>query len=718
MDPTISRLVHAACPEFPEDRNVLGTRDSMQWYKIIKASRTLMVPPVNLLRVNPIELDKFVEAVIAFAKCNVDDSQYDWDHLNLYEASTPEDILQMLQTIKDEADSMGYLEVAADIETRGLSWDNNRLLSIGFATDPDTCYAIYNIPIIGAAGTEHYAEVWQALQDLFNNPQIHWCWHNGKFDCGKLKYMCNLDAHIDEDTMLLHYVGINEKRGTHGLKELGQLYLQAPAWEDELDRIKKEFCRKNKLKLAEFEYDMIPTEVLIPYMQRDCVATYRLLQLFRKLQRPESQFIYRKLCEAANTYMRVELNGVQLDIDYLEELEFKLDQEMEEAQARLDKVAAQIWDPILYSKMTGAKVTKNAETFNVKSPKQLKWMLQEVLGHPVPSTDAAFIEQSLATVQEGTLAYDFLSSITAVRKNHKYMDTYVQGLREVVCKDGRIRGTFNLHGTETGRLSSTGPNMQNIPRDKTIKNLLVAKPGTVLVQLDYSQAELRVLAQLSGDPSMIECYVEGQDLHAQVAQDMFGPDFTKEQRTQAKTINFGIAYGRGPANLSQAFGITMNEARNLINKWYKSKPLVKQYIDTQRSKPLHNEPCTTILGRMRHFVITDAELNHIQNEYINTPIQSAASDMTMLSLLTMDEYIRKNLQGKAKICTTVHDSIILEVVDDPEIYVPLAEKCKQIMAEVPKQYIPNCVVPFKADVEVGRKWGAMYEVEEFINEGH
>uniref|UniRef100_UPI00260ECDF3 DNA polymerase n=1 Tax=uncultured Duncaniella sp. TaxID=2768039 RepID=UPI00260ECDF3 len=157
---------------------------------------------------------------------------------------------------------------------------------------------------------------------------------------------------------------------------------------------------------------------------------------------------------------------------------------------------------------------------------------------------------------------------------------------------------------------------------------------------------------------------------------------------------------------------------NLINKWYKSKPLVKQYIDTQRSKPLRNEPCTTILGRMRHFVITDAELNHIQNEYINTPIQSAASDMTMLSLLTMDEYIRQNLQDKAKICTTVHDSIILEVVDDPEIYVPLAEKCKQIMAEVPKQYIPNCVVPFKADVEVGRKWGAMYEVEEFINEGH
>lgn len=673
-----------------------------------------MVPPVNLLRVNPIELDKFVEAVIAFAKCDVDDSQYDWDHLRLYEAGTLESILNYIAEIKHLADcENGQLLVAADIETRGLSWDNNVLLSIGFAVGSDTCIALHNIPINGASGEGHNEEVWQALQDLFSHPNIRWCWHNGKFDCGKLKYMCNLDAHIDEDTMLLHYVGINEKRGTHGLKDLGQLYLQAPAWEDELDRIKKDYCKQHKLKLAEFEYDMIPTSVLIPYMMKDCIATYRLLQLLRKLQRPESQFIYHKLCEAANAYMRVELSGVQLDIDYLEELEFKLDQEMEEAQAKLDKVAAQIWDPVLYSKMTGAKPV---EKFNVKSPKQLKWMLQEVLGHPVPSTDAAFIESTLSTLQEGTLAYDFLSSITAVRKNHKYMDTYVLGLREVVCRDGRIRGTFNLHGTETGRLSSTGPNMQNIPRDKTIKNLLIAKPGTVLVQLDYSQAELRVLAQLSGDESMIECYVEDQDLHAQVAQDMFGPDFTKEQRVQAKTINFGIAYGRGPANLSQAFGISMSEARELINKWYKSKPKVKQYIDAQRAKPLKNEPCTTIMGRLRHFVITDEELNHIQNEYINTPIQSAASDMTMLSLLAMDEYIRNNLNGKAKICTTVHDSIILEVVDDPAVYVPLAEKCKQIMADVPKQYIPNCVVPFKADVEVGRKWGALCELEEFANE--
>ena len=167
-------------------------------------------------------------------------------------------------------------------------------------------------------------------------------------------------------------------------------------------------------------------------------------------------------------------------------------------------------------------------------------MLTTVLGYPVPSTDAQTIEELTDEVEAGVItdprARDFLSAIASVRKNSKYMDTYVQGLRDVVCKDMRIRGTFNLHGTETGRLSSSDPNMQNIPRDKRIKNLLVATPGYKLVQLDYSQAELRVLAMLSRDPWLINVYREGKDLHDAVATDMFGPDFTKEQRVMAKTM--------------------------------------------------------------------------------------------------------------------------------------------------------------------------------------
>lgn len=715
MDANVRKLVLAACPDFPIDREVRQTKDSFQWFKIVRATRTLMIPPVNMLRVNMPLLNNFIEAITAFALCDPNDSIYDWDNLHLEEA-TGVAIIPMLEKVAKNALANECI-VACDIETRGLEWDNNMLLSMGFAWSEDSCAAIYDIPIPGTncctpTKPSVIQAVMESIQNFFNFCGITFVWHNGKFDCGKLKYMNHIDARVDEDTMLLHYVGINEKRGSHGLKELGQLYLQAPAWDDELEKIKREYCKKHKIKLSEFQYDMIPTKVLIPYMQRDCIATYRLLKLFKQMARPESNFIYRQLIRASNTYRKVELNGLYIDMNYLEDLEYDLDKEYAEATKRLNAVVKHFWDPGQYSLETGAK---KLVAFNPSSPKQMKWMLQQVMGYPVQSTDALLLEHLLAeTESSNPEGHEFIKCILALRKLHKQMDTYVQGMRNAVCRDSRVRGTFNLHGTETGRLSSNNPNMQNVPRDKRIKNLFGAAPGTVLVQLDYSQAELRVLATLSGDPSMIQCYVNDEDLHAQVAQDLFGPNFDKEQRSMAKTINFGIAYGRGPSSIAENFGKTMNEARDIINRWFKSKPMVKQYIDQQRAKPLKGEPCVTLLGRERHFVITDAELNHIQNEYINTPIQSLASDMTMLSLLEIQDWIEASgYADRVKIVTTVHDSIILEVVDNPVLVREVATKCQHIMATTPKKYLPECPVPFKADVEVGYTWGNLKELEEY-----
>lgn len=703
----LEKLTKAICPDMSEDKQVKSSHDQFSWFKIIRATNTLIVPPINYIKSNMMILDKTIEAITAHAHSELSAPEYSWDGLNLYEYNTPESIIEAIRTVRKVAQG-GYL--ACDIETRRIEWEDNKLLSIGFTTDLDTCYAIYNIPIGGASGKDHIQDVYDELQGLFKDANIKFIWHNGKFDCGRLKYLCNLDARIDEDTMLKHYCTINEKRGTHGLKDLGQLYLQAPAWEDELDKIKRDYCKKNKMRLGDFMYDDIPTSVLIPYMQRDCIATFRLLQVFNKLGRPEADFIYRKLIEASNVYMRMELTGVRLDMEYLEDLEYDLEQELKEATKHLDTVASNIWDPAEYSMETKAKVKPN-EPFNVNSPKQLKWMLKKVLGYPVPSTDAATIEMLTDEVESGVItnpmARDFLSAISSVRKNSKYMDTYVQGMRDSVCKDFRIRGTFNLHGTETGRLSSSNPNMQNIPRDKKIKNLLCATPGYILLQLDYSQAELRVLAMLSEDPWLIKVYQDGKDLHDAVATDMFGPNFNKEQRVMAKTINFGIAYGRGPGSIAQTFKKSMSEARAIIDKWYKPMPKVKAWIDNRRAMAKRGEPCTTPFGRERHFVVTNEDLNHIQNEYINTPIQSIASDFTMFSLLDIDSFLREK-KLDARIITTVHDSIIVEVKDDKELVDYVASNCIDIMASTPLKYIPDCVVPFKADAEIGYSWGKLH----------
>lgn len=719
----MERIIKAIAPDMPEDRHVKQTRDVMSWYRIVFSTRTLMVPPTNIIKTNMRELERFSEAVKAFEHANFDSPEYRWgdEDLVLKEATGPH-IVNALTSIPNKARALGGL-IAVDIETRRVEWEDNKLLSIGFAYGPSHCLAIHDIPIPGARyegpdlDPNIILTVFETIQMVLNQPDIEYIWHNGKFDVGRLKYLCNIDARVDHDTMLQHFACINEKQGTHGLKDLGQLYLQAPAWDDELDKIKREWCRQRKVPLKEFMYDYIPTQTLIPYMQRDCIATYRLHHVFNKLARPGSEFIYRQLCRASTAYGAIELAGQKIDVDYLEDLEADLDKLVVQSQKRLDAVSGKYWNPQLYAAATGAKVKPNME-FSPKSPKQLKWMLGEVMGHPVPATDATTMQTLMDELdymgeEADPDAKEFMESILDVRKYSKYLETYVLGIRDVLCRDERVRCTFNLHGTETGRLSSSNPNMQNIPRNKMIKNLIIATPGTCLLQLDYSQAELRVLAMLSGDPALIDIYVSGRDLHDAVADMMFGPNGhkDKELRNLAKTINFGIAYGRGAGSIATKFKKSMKEAQDIIDKWFKPMPKVKEYINNRRRMASRGEPCVTIFGRERHFVITDSELNHIQNEYINTPIQGTASDFTMLSLLNIYDYLEANWKGKARLVSTVHDSIILEVEDKPEYLKEIGNACVNIMAQTPLEYVPDCPVPFVADAEIGYKWGEMYKLD-------
>lgn len=702
-------LVKVVCPDFPDYLKIKEVNDPMSWY--LRSLDTLVVPSLNYLKVHTMELDRFAEAVVNFRSQDFF-TIWNEDDLILKEFTG----IDCYDKFKELRQMLQGKEVAVDIETRRLEYEDNEVLSIGFAFDECHCWAFYDIPVNGfkhsTGCTAHLAfRTYGALKDLLEDPGITYVWHNGKFDCTRLRYLARINARVDEDTMLLHYACINEKRGTHGLKELGPLYLQAPNWDDELDKIKREYCKRNKVKLADFTYDLIPTKILIPYMQRDCIATLKLLKRFRELARPNSEFIYRMLIRASEVYGRMELAGVQVDIEHLEDLEWELECDIKKANKNLNNVVSKLWDPFKYAKDTGAKSIPT-EGFNPKSPAQLKWILKEALGYEAPSTDAATIELLLDQCEKGYIrseyAKDLLESIAVLRKKNKYMDTYVQGMRNVLCRDGRVRCTYNLHGTETGRLSSSGPNMQNIPRNKAVKNLFKAKKGYKLLQLDYSQAELRVLAMLSQDPFMTQAYIDGKDFHDAVATDMFGPDFTKEQRTMAKTINFGIAYGRGASSISEAFGKSHSESVEIINKWFEPMPYVRDYINAQRQKPQKGEPCVTLLGRQRHFVITNETLYHVQNEYINTPIQSLASDFTMMSLLDIQQWIDDN-GIDARIVITVHDSIILEVIDDLKVVDTVATNCMRIMAETPKKYISDCKVPFKADAEVGYSWGALSE---------
>lgn len=694
----IQQFAKQVDPEITPDRLSLihSTQDQNLWFKIDPSRRILALPPMNRIRANYQLLDKSIEAIIAFSKMEFESPMYQWGENNILTNHITS--LEQAETVLEGFILLPPPLIAVDIETRDVSWDGNALLAIGIATSDHSAI------IFSGAALE--ARNWQKF---FLLESVKFIWHNGKFDIGRLAYVANIKARVDEDTMLQHYVGINETRGTHGLKDLAPLYLQAPHWDDKLQDYKRTWCRQHKVKLSEFTYDMIPTEILLPYLAMDCVATYRLHQLFNKLMRPESQWIYRRLIEASNVYSQIEQNGIQIDTKYMRNLRTSLMAQRDMAEVGLTQATSELWDPDQYMRETGAK-SCNKGVFTYKSPKQLKWIIEKSLGHAIVDTSAQTLED-IANTGEGQSS-DFVRALMDVRKCNKYLDTYISGYEELMDWDDRIRCSYNLHGTETGRLSCSDPNLQNVPRDKKIKNLMCASPGHILMQLDYSQAELRVLAYLTQDPWLIGVYEQDKDLHDAVALEMYGEGFTKEQRVMAKTINFGLAYGRGPGSIARTFNKTMAEANAIIDRWYRPMPKVREWIQNRRRMADYGDPCVTPFGRERHFVMDSQNRNHIQNEYINTPIQSLASDFTMLSILKIHEWIQNHDQQEdIKIVATVHDSIILEI--DPRIiYVKtIANEFRNIMEDVPSQYIKDWNVPMKADVEVGERWGELHGLD-------
>lgn len=687
-------VVEAICPNLPEDRKVATTMNHERWFHIVGG--TLYVPSDAALRGNFMLMDKMIDALHNFEVHG--GTEGPWDDSKVYGTycTTEEQCLEAIDMLQQHS------VLAVDIETRNTEYDGNKVLLIGFAYDDYMSVALDNFS----------EKVCERLQQLFDREDIEFIWHNGKFDTARLEYLLGLRARVDEDTMLQHYVGINERKGTHGLKDLAPLYLQTPQWDDDLQNFKRKWCLQHKVKLAEFMYDMIPATILVPYLYRDCCATFQLKKRFDTLMRPGAQWIYRRLIKAANVFKDIEVQGCLVDEDYLYKFQDDLDTLIIAAERHVKEEAARTWDPVAYSRDTGARTCPSE--FSHKSPKQLKWMLERVTGKTLESTN----KEALDFLAEEFPDVPFIKAIMELRKYNKYMDTYVMGIQAVMNHDKRVRCTFNLHGTETGRLSCSEPNMQNIPRMKLIKNLFVAPAGYKLVQLDYSQAELRVLAYLSQDAHLIETYQEGRDLHDAMAEKIFGPNYTKEQRVAAKTINFGIPYGRGPGSMASKMHMSIPQATQTIRDWYKAAPGAKKYVDGMRRVPYQpGEPYTTVFGRQRHYIITSLNRNHVENEAVNFPISSIASDLTMLSVCSIhDQLLEEGID--ARIVNTVHDSIIIECVDSPEVLRRVVEIGTTTMAEMPKKYLVNPVLnfPFKADAEIGRSWGDLEDADEVLEQ--
>lgn len=548
--------------------------------------------------------------------------------------------------------------VAVDVETGS----QGQLLSLALAVDPDKAYVLTE----NALADE---ELRLGLSMVFGGATV--VGHNLKFDAQVL-WRNGIDCPIGGDTMLLHYVK-EHRPGVNALKPLANQYFAAGNYDAEAEA----YYRKGM--------EHMPRDQLYTYNGKDAVYTYRLYRLLEPEvgQHPVYQ---RLLLPAYPILAKMEYVGVRIDRARIPELRAELQVQAEAQRQVLRQYAAR-------------------DDFNPSSPKQVAVLLYDVLGLPDISGERKTDRPTLEELPE----HPAVEALLKYRRVTKLISTYVDAIEARLDENDRLHGHFHLHTTETGRLSSSDPNLQNIPKRQgsLIRDLFVATPGYTLIEADYSNAELRTVTWLADEPAMRKAFEEGLDLHRYTASLVFGvpmEEVTDEQRQIAKTLNFAILYGAEAPKIAQTAKISIQEAEQVIAGWFRAYPRIKDWMAAIRSQVREKGYVDTFLGRRRVFpVITPENRAEVYRQAGNFPVQSIASDMTLLSLIQIGQKID---WVDTRLLITVHDSIVLETREDPVI---VATAVRRIMEETPRSV--GIDVPFEVDVKLGERWGSLAELD-------
>ena len=390
--------------------------------------------------------------------------------------------------------------------------------------------------------------------------------------------------------------------------------------------------------------------------------------------------------------------GIEIDKKYLDKLS-------KEYQKRLDAIEKKIHN-------------EAGEEFNINSPKQLSEVMFENM--EISTTGLAKTSTGAISTRESELEkladeHDIAAYVLEHRGVQKLLSTYINALAERVGDDGRLHADFIQSGTTTGRMSSKNPNLQNIPvrseDGRKIRGAFVAKEGNQLVALDYSQIELRIAAWLSGDEKLINVFKEGRDIHAAVAADVFGVSedaVSKNQRSKAKGINFGILYGMGVNALRKNLGddTSRSEAEEYLDQYFASYQGIADFMEEKKREVREQGFTTTYFGRRRYFPEIYSSRSWVQARAermaINAPVQGTQADVIKRAMVAVDEYlVKKNLKKDVRLLLQVHDELIYEITEDKINTV--SKKIKAIMERVlPTKETAG--IRFVADVAVGERW--------------
>lgn len=604
-----------------------------------------------------------------------------------------------------------YLEVlreasviAVDTETSSLSPRKGSIIGFVFSTKPNE--GVYVDPDVVEYFFDDLNEIFKTTKCVF---------HNAKFDINFIKHDFGFDFPDFEDTMLMHYC-LDESIGSHGLKQLALKFTDLGDYDRDLEEYKKTWCRQNKIKLADFNYSMIPSDILSRYGCQDGDATIQLFHKFKPLidKNKQFSFLYEKILKPATLAItHLEDVGGPISVEILDSLieDYKID-----IEETINELA---FHPAIreFESSTG-------KTFNPNSVFHLREVLFNILKlTPTKKTDTGAYSTDAEVLE--SLKHPVTEAVLDLRKKVKLSQTYLKNIKEGLDRDNRLRSSFNVTGTTSGRLSSSGVlNYQNLPRDKDsgIKKIFKAAPGYSIVQADLGTAEVYVAAALSGDKFLQQAFINKLDFHSYVAKNMFKltcevgevKDLYPDLRQYSKAITFGILYGAGPSKIAETANITIPEAKDFIAKYFREASTLKAWIDGSLNFIEDNSFIYSAFGRKRRLPEVSSPnkgvAKHASRSGLNFLIQSVASDVNLLGIIDTVNWVKQeNLKNEIRLFATVHDSVIAEVHND---YLNLY--AKTLKANLQKDRgvsINNC--PIVVDVEVGPSWGELsdYSIE-------
>src|SRR6056297_3648413 len=577
-------------------------------------------------------------------------SSFDKNVVSYKTAVTKEEIAGVVKQLQN-AD-----ELCFDTETSSADPLSATLVGISLCAAAESAWYIP----VNVEGALQFDEIRELLEPLFNSKSLKIA-HNYKFD-----YIILSRAGVEIngpvfDTMVAAYLIDSSQRLK--MDTLSKTYLGYEPIPIE-DLIGK---GKGQQSMAD-----IPFEDISDYACEDADITYRLFEILKeKLEEDE-------LLEIAETVefplievlAEMEQNGVHIDKEMLASFSEELTSDLEELETEIFE--------------------RTGEEFNLNSPQQLGTILFEKMDLPAgKKTKTGQYSTSESVLSKLAVEYEIPSLVLDYRSLKKLLSTYVDALPKLINSEtGRIHTDFNQTVAATGRLSSSNPNLQNIPirtkRGREIRKAFIPKKGYKMLAADYSQVELRVIASISGDENMIEAFRNGEDIHSRTAKEIFNldsiDDVTADHRRKAKEVNFGIPYGVSAYGLASRLGISNNEGKDMIDQYFERFPGIQKYIDETIQFAKENEYVSTLLGRRRYIPDINSRNWNVrgfaERMAINMPIQGTAADIIKLAMIHIQNFIEEdNLDSRMLL--QVHDELIFDIAPDEEETVP--EKIKDLM---------------------------------------